>query len=78
MHSLLLELREEINAKAANTRAVFESTNASRIQGVLVVISHAGLYNGPLEEPEIIFADMLRARMVLGSEVTVAGDKSSN
>lgn len=78
MHSLLLELREEINAEAANTRAVFESTNASRIQGVLVVISHAGLYNGPLEEPEIIFADMLRARMVLGSEVTVAGDKSSN
>lgn len=43
-----------------------------------VVISHAGLYNGPLEEPEIIFADMLRARMVLGSEVTLAGDKSSN
>lgn len=80
MHSLLLGLREEINAKAANTRAVFESTNASRIQGFLfqVVISHAGLYNGPLEEPEIIFADMLRARMVLGSEVAVAGDKSSN
>lgn len=43
-----------------------------------VVIGHAGPYNGPLEEPEIIFADMLRARMVLGLEVRLVGDKSSN
>lgn len=40
--------------------------------------NHSGQYNGPSEEPEIIFADMLRARMVLGSEVTLVGDKSSN
>lgn len=39
MHSLQLELSEEINAKAANTRAVFESTNASRIQGFLFKLS---------------------------------------
>lgn len=43
-----------------------------------VVISHAGQYNGFLVEPEIIFADMLGARMIGGSEVTLVGDKSSN
>lgn len=36
------------------------------------------LYKGPSEEPEIIFADMLRARMVSGSEATQVGDKSWN
>lgn len=37
---------------------------------------NSGQHNGPSEEPEIIFADMLRARMVFGSEVTLVGDKS--
>lgn len=39
MHSLQLELSEEIKAKAVKARAVFESTNASRIQGFLLELS---------------------------------------
>lgn len=78
MHSLQLDLSEEINAKAANTPTGFLSPRTHRGLSLRVTISHAGRYNGPSEEPEIIFADTLRARMVSGSEVTLAGDKSPN